>query len=50
MKRKTFEILAEIAEDYQHLAQDADGRVDATRRRRYRWLMNLVERLRKLGL
>jgi hypothetical protein len=39
-----------FAADYLHLAQDADGRVDATRRRRYRWLIDLVKRLRKIGL
>jgi len=47
---RTFEILEEIAADYLHLAQDADGKVDAPRRRRHKWLMNLVRRLRKLGL
>jgi hypothetical protein len=28
--RRTFKILEEIAADYLHLAQDADGKVDAT--------------------
>ena len=45
--RKASKILEEIAGDYLHLAQDADGKVDATRRRRYRWLINLVRRMRR---
>jgi hypothetical protein len=34
-----------IANDYLHLAQDADGKVDALRRKHYRWLMKLVKKL-----
>jgi len=45
-RRTTAEILAEIAEDYQHLAQDVDGRVDSTRKKRYEWLLKLVKRLK----
>lgn len=48
MKRTTAEILREIAEDYLHLAQDADARVDATRRKKYRWLVKLSNKLRKV--
>jgi len=46
-RRTTSELLHEIAEDYLHLSQDADGRVDTTRRRRYEWLLKLVEQLKK---
>jgi hypothetical protein len=49
-KLKAFEILEEIASDYLILAQDAKGRVNPMRRRRYKWLMKFVKRLRKLGL
>jgi hypothetical protein len=45
--RTTAEILREIAEDYLHLAQDADGKVDATRRKKYQWLLKLSNKLRK---
>jgi hypothetical protein len=47
---KAFQILEEIAIDYFILAQDAKGRVNPLRRRRYKWMMKFVERLRKLGL
>jgi hypothetical protein len=49
-KLKAFQILEEIAIDYLALAQDAKGRVNPMRRRRYKWLMEFVERLRKIGL
>jgi hypothetical protein len=49
-KLKAFQILEEIAIDYLLLAQDAKGRVNPMRRRRYKWLMKFVERLRNLGL
>lgn len=48
MKRTTAEILREIAEDYLHLAQDADGNVDGSRRKRYQWLLNLSAKLKKV--
>ena len=41
LKKKDTERLEDIAADYLHLAQDADGQVDALRRKQYRWLMKL---------
>jgi hypothetical protein len=43
--KKDAERLEWIANDYLHLAQDADGKVDALRRKQYRWLMRLVKKL-----
>lgn len=43
--KKDAERLEWIARDYLHLAQDADGKVDALRKRRYEWLMKLVKKL-----
>ena len=40
--KRTAQTLREIAEDYLHLAQDADGKVDGLRRRRYEWLVKLA--------
>jgi hypothetical protein len=37
--------LAVIAADYLHQAQDADGKVDTLRRRRYKWLMKLAAKI-----
>jgi hypothetical protein len=42
VKRTAAQTLREIAEDYLHLAQDADGKVDSLRRRRYKWLVKLA--------
>jgi len=42
----TSQILRELAEDYLHLAADADGKVDGLRKRNYKWLVKLSERLR----
>ena len=42
----TSQILREMAEDYLHLAADADSKVDRLRRRNYKWLVELSERLR----
>jgi hypothetical protein len=42
----TSQILREMAEDYLHLAADADGKVDGMRKRNYKWLVKLAERLR----
>jgi hypothetical protein len=42
----TSQILREMAEDYLHLAADADGKVDGLRKRNYKWLVKLSERLR----
>lgn len=39
----TSQILREMAEDYLHLAQDADGNVDALRKRNYKWLVKFAE-------
>jgi hypothetical protein len=39
---KAFQILEEIAIDYFMLAQDAKGRVNPVRRRRYKWLTRLT--------
>lgn len=44
MKPETFR---EIAEDYLHLAQDADGKVDSTRQKRYRKLWEFAKTLPK---
>src|SRR6202042_1657226 len=41
----TSKILREMAEDYLHLAADADGKVDGLRKRNYKWLVKLSERL-----
>jgi hypothetical protein len=41
--KKDAERLEWIVNDYLHLAQDADGKVDALRRKQYRWLMKLVK-------
>jgi hypothetical protein len=43
--KKDADRLEWIANDYVHLAQDADGKVDALRRKQYRWLMKLVNKL-----
>jgi hypothetical protein len=49
MKRRTTpEIVEEIAADYLHLAQDADGKVDSTRQKRYEWLLKLAKRLKEV--
>jgi hypothetical protein len=40
---RTPEILPEIAADYIHLAQEADGNIDPARRKRYDWIMRLAE-------
>jgi hypothetical protein len=40
------QILREMAEDYLYLAADADGKVDRLRKRNYKWLVKLSERLR----
>jgi hypothetical protein len=45
--KRVAELLREIAEDYLHLAADADGVVDPERRKRYQWLLKLAERLTK---
>jgi len=42
----TSKLLRELAEDYLHLAADADGKVDGLRKRNYKWLVKLSERLR----
>lgn len=41
------ETLREIAEDYLHLAQDADGKVDSLRKKRYAQLIKLAGELLK---
>jgi uncharacterized membrane-anchored protein YhcB (DUF1043 family) len=48
-KRTTAELLREIAEDYQHLSQDTDGKIDGLRKKRYRWLVKLSVTLSKKG-
>ena len=40
--------LREIAEDYLHLAADADGNVDRLRRKRYEELVQLAGHLKKM--
>ena len=44
------ETLREIAADYLHLAQDAEGKVDALRKRRYAQLIKLAGELLKQKL
>jgi hypothetical protein len=44
----TSKMLREIAADYIHLAQDADGNTDSLRRRRYEWLLRRTDQ--KLSL
>jgi hypothetical protein len=41
------ETLHEIAADYLHLAQDAEGKVDALRKKRYAQLIKLAGELLK---
>jgi hypothetical protein len=46
----TSQILREMAEDYLHLAADADGRIDGLRKRNYKWLVscqNVSERRKR---
>jgi hypothetical protein len=42
------ETLREIAADYLHLAQDADGKVDSLRKKRYAQLLKLADKLQKM--
>lgn len=42
--------LQEIAADYLHLAADADGQVDRTRRKRHAQLLDLANNLKTMPL
>lgn len=44
MRRSVSNVLREIAADYFHLAQDADGKVDKVRQKRHVQLIHLAER------
>jgi hypothetical protein len=44
-KLTTSQVLREIAEDYRHLASDAEGKTDALRESNYRWLVKLAEKI-----
>lgn len=44
VRRSASNVLREIAADYIHLAQDADGKVDKVRQKRHVQLIHLAER------
>ena len=46
--RKLLKELPELLADYEHLAPDADGRIDATRRARIRKISGLLVRIKMM--